>query len=544
MHVQIKGKQSNDLSINEISYPVEVIDLKNYLLDGGAIYFVVYISKDGCSKKIFYNALTPVKLKNYCTKSESKKTKHIKFKVFPEDNIEKVDIFINFFNDSKKQISFINVKKLSTLEELKEQGILEEVFSTVTTCNTKNPNPFKAFLSNEVYLYAKIKGSAIPQPLDLNPAKLSISTKENLTVSINGVPFYNSIERIFTKDSTLLKIGESTTIAVPQSQSCMKINYQSSDKLRAFSKDLEFMLALLDSGRFELNKTVIELDTESLEMSKFDISKQTEMLVQYKQIVLLLDTLGARKEIEISKLSRQDWKNLYMLVRALIDHEPINGLKLRSAIHFSKVKVASFMFALLLEQYNETKGSYLVSDFFTNQGKCYTAEHEGRKFETTKFVMLKAEDFLETTNLKLDLILPAFQNIPTNSENVNHANNTLLNMLLAYDSSNNRRPDLLKSANDFAEWLMNVDDNLLSYDIRCLNRLQVIRRQRDFTEKEIEGLCSIIENRFNSNEEALIGAYLLLDNQVAAKVHFEKLDIEKQKSFKEYPIYRFWKQDQ
>lgn len=102
----------------------------------------------------------------------------------------------------------------------------------------------------------------------------------------------------------------------------------------------------------------------------------------------------------------------------------------------------------------------------------------------------------------------------------------------------------MKSANDFAEWLMNVDDNLLSYDIRCLNRLQVIRRQRDFTEKEIEGLCSIIENRFNSNEEALIGAYLLLDNQVAAKVHFEKLDIEKQKSFKEYPIYRFWKQDQ
>ena len=52
--VQVKGKQSDDFSLDTIKYPVTVVDLENYLIDGGVVFFVVYISKDGRDTKIYY----------------------------------------------------------------------------------------------------------------------------------------------------------------------------------------------------------------------------------------------------------------------------------------------------------------------------------------------------------------------------------------------------------------------------------------------------------------------------------------------------------
>src|SRR5690606_18415073 len=105
--VQVKGKLCDDLSQSEISYRAEIKDLKNYLY-GGVIYFVAYITKDGLQDKVYYSALTPVKLKSYLKDIKQQKQKSIKLKEFPLDNDRKINIFLNFFNDSIKQISFVD----------------------------------------------------------------------------------------------------------------------------------------------------------------------------------------------------------------------------------------------------------------------------------------------------------------------------------------------------------------------------------------------------------------------------------------------------
>jgi hypothetical protein len=79
--VQVKGITCDDFSKSEISHPVNIDDMNNYLNDGGVIYFVVYISTDGVNKKIYYQTLTPVKLKSYISeikKTDNKKTKNKK----------------------------------------------------------------------------------------------------------------------------------------------------------------------------------------------------------------------------------------------------------------------------------------------------------------------------------------------------------------------------------------------------------------------------------------------------------------------------------
>lgn len=40
-----------------------------------------------------------------------------------------------------------------------------------------------------------------------------------------------------------------------------------------------------------------------------------------------------------------------------------------------------------------------------------------------------------------------------------------------------------------------------------------------------------------------VGAYLLLDNQIAAEKLFNELDIDVKQEFQMYPIFRFWMED-
>lgn len=72
--VQVKGKQekSKNLKKEKISYPVEIVDLKNYLNDGGVMFFVILIDEENLKKrKIYYADLTPVRLKIELEKSKN-----------------------------------------------------------------------------------------------------------------------------------------------------------------------------------------------------------------------------------------------------------------------------------------------------------------------------------------------------------------------------------------------------------------------------------------------------------------------------------------
>lgn len=101
--VQVKGKECDDLSKEEISYSMNVVDLNNYLDDGGAILFVVYIAKEGLNKKIYYVELPPIKLRIELSKAKGQKAKTLRLKKFPADNRQKTSIFLNcYMNNNTK----------------------------------------------------------------------------------------------------------------------------------------------------------------------------------------------------------------------------------------------------------------------------------------------------------------------------------------------------------------------------------------------------------------------------------------------------------
>ena len=83
------------------------------------------------------------------------------------------------------------------------------------------------------------------------------------------------------------------------------------------------------------------------------------------------------------------------------------------------------------------------------------------------------------------------------------------------------------------------------YDEAAITQLKTIigLRKLRFSIDEIKALYEMTENK-NTTEECLVGAYLLLEQQPAAEIHFKKLSEKEQKCFKEYPIYYYWKTEE
>ena len=227
--VQVKGVESNDFTKREISYPVATSDLTNYLNDGGSVFFVVYVGRGGASSQIYYTELTPIKLRLYIASAKAQKTKSIKLKKFPEDNNKKETIFFNCLENCQKQSSFSSTK-LYSLEELEKQGVLEGI--TIPVLALGQVDPKLALFTNEVYFYANIKGSPIPQPLEIFPENLSIREHRNALVAIGDRVFYNSVDVVLNADTVTTLVGDSLSIIAHRHSESFSVNYKSSDKLR------------------------------------------------------------------------------------------------------------------------------------------------------------------------------------------------------------------------------------------------------------------------------------------------------------------------
>ena len=138
------------------------------------------------------------------------------------------------------------------------------------------------------------------------------------------------------------------------------------------------------------------------------------------------------------------------------------------------------------------------------------------------------------------MILPSFQATEYHCNTYSCANEFLLDALTACDKATGERKNkLLKLCDDFSKWIFSAPNEVLGYEIRLLNRLQVLKRQRNLNIDEISLLYELIEHK-ETSEETRIGAYLLLDQQQPAKIHFGKLNDTEKNNFKKYPIYHFW----
>jgi hypothetical protein len=100
-----------------------------------------------------------------------------------------------------------------------------------------------------------------------------------------------------------------------------------------------------------------------------------------------------------------------------------------------------------------------------------------------------------------------------------------------------RSKKLLEEALKLDEWLIGKDPKDEMRPLHIINKMQIMKRQRDLTADECQTLEDILNDEF-AGDMVKVGVYILLDRKEDFQQLFETMQEDEKKSVKEFPIWR------
>lgn len=535
--IQVKGKKSNDLRAKTITYPVQLIDMKNYLEAGGTVFFVVYINSSGNKRQVFCSSLLPFDLKKIIKQTEGQVTKNITLRRLPKNKKDIANLFLGIARDMKKQKAAISCESI-TWEGLVKSGHLGELSIGYSSVPQKGALPFDYFFDHGAYLYVKLPPFGIDMPMEHLSTVDLISTTKEAEVCAGGKKFYDKYDIVFKKDVMELHFGKSTVHAINRKNGKeQKFNFTLAGTLSERICDEEFIITALEAGRFEVDGTICPLDgAEPEELASFNLPERKEHLDWLFDVKATMNALRVTEDLDCSNLTNTDEENIRILKAAVIDKKAV-PLKDTGSV-FGWFTIANLKILVCAIKRENKDGLYDIYGFADSPLEIRTSSEDGQGVPTTVYAMLDKEGILKCSNIDYDDMLESVCKMPLSNRSSDAITNLLLNLLRAYDESKPKREEILDAAINISEWIK-LNDKYTPPTVAMLNYYQTIKRKRVLTSEEIKGLLSIIENK-QEKEEFYVGAYLLLDKLEAAKAHFDLMAEEVQQTFRDYPIYHFW----
>ncbi|MGD9808496.1 MAG: hypothetical protein AB7E76_14135 [Deferribacterales bacterium] len=529
--VQVKGKSvDKHTSDDEISYNVKISHLKAFLSKAGTIFFVVHIDKETKGHVIFYSALLPFDIKLLLSKTKkSQKNKSIKLIKLPNEESEIIEIFNNFLEHKKKQMAYTDPNIIHNFGKLTEDGKLEAIQTFFAT----NRNPIEYIKNNPIYLYKDIAdGYTVP----IAKAKITLeSLTKNEPIYLDGIKRFNSFNVTQKDHYTTITFGENITMSIGDNGSRAEISWTSSRSLKEAIKTLEFIVDFSTAKVVGFGKEKeYELNTENTTSGKEFIDNIKLQLKQLHQFQEAIHLAGSNYDLlNPGNLQENEFKNAKSLVQTLVLKEPINTtLKLAPVI---KIKINNLTLMLLTTK--NTDGDYMLYNFFDSKVHVVIDDAQGDKFQTTQFIIMKKDDFIEVSNIDYSYIDRDIKDIKHSQAFFESTNQMVLEMLLAYDETMGENNQLLDAALSISKYLY---DNNINGNIYLLNYFQCLKRLKRLSIKEKAILYNIYNSEGVANDISA-GICILLDEFEEANKYLSKLDHDAKELFMSFPIYNLLK---
>ena len=534
--VQVKGHCQN-IHPHRVSFSVEVADLRNYLNADGTIFFVVYVDEEGEKKTAYYKEFLPFDLKKILKECTGQKRKTIHLNTFPTEKASIANIFLNFTRDMQKQKAYITCEPVS-LDSILKDGKFTELSFGYTAIKRDDAKPFDYLFENRLYLYADY-GNGIEMPIEHIDQISSASTVLDLPVSINGMIYFNQYTVIYKKDETFFQFGKGITIKNNQETKKLTISLKYDGTLNERIRDYEFITAAIKAEIFEVNGVQINL-SEVLEEARvvFESPEQKQICSNMKRIQETLDKLHIKTDLNVNNLDNKSRRDLDTLIDSILDGKEVSLVDTSST--FGVMTIGNLKILVFVMR-NEKTGLYTICDIYSKTMIARIQLDDGTEVQVPVGLTLKRDSLIMLDNVDYNEIIAELSVLTKELALFGVTVNFLLEILHAYDNSIEvyRKRQLIYGAQAIIDWLIK-NDNAIPDEVHLLNELQIIKRQRSLNEEEIEHLNVVIETG-NEREDILTGAYLLLDNQVSAERHFNKMNSQLQESFKQYPIFHYWK---
>ena len=530
--VQIKGRFFKDkVCKNDITYSVSLVDLKNYMRDGGIIYFVVGIWEN--SYKIYYAKLTPLKLKTYIKhcKRESASIKLTELKEYSFD----LDCEIRDFYDNCKVQTGNTDNTVDIKDILSSKKAVNLTFFASALINNEQCKISEYLAKHTVYLYAETTdgfNNMVLRPV--GDEDLSLNFKESIPaeVKVGDKVYYNEIQRTCKQNGNILiYIGRSLRMEISSDGNVNRnINFKLNEtELSSWIKEAEFIFKIAETKCFEIDNVCFRLNGN--EENKY-IDWCRNRLRFAKKIQSVLSALHVNKELIIKEFSQDEINTINILYKTLCEQDEISINESLPPIF--TVSLSNLYLALFASK--TPTGKYRIYSYKDVTGDIsYTDSNTNVPAKTSIYSWFQTDGFKIVSNIDYDDILPSYKKVYIENHNVTQrANNDMLMMILAYDENHDDK--LLKSSKDLCEWLISINekDEVNTY---FLNLMQIIKRERDLTNEERKEIM-IKFDLCNSMEK--LACCLLLDNNEMANHYFNQLNDSEKEFFTTLPIYHFF----
>ena len=517
---QVKGYLVNlmELEKEKITFPVEIGDVENFVTSRGVVFFVVYLAEteNDIDARIYYNSLLPYDLHKILERHSKQKSRVLEFLPLPRKIDDVETIFRDFLSDQRKQSNTVIY------------GEMDKVFSAVNqyTFSLPSKNGIPYFDERPRYIYQNLTES-VSVPLMKGTFDTMTIKAVPLVTYVNGQEYFRQGEVVLGRNNKIKEIvinpglrfrnlsREKMTGSVDSDQDCT---------FQQMIDNLKFIKLVAEGGDVRVGDILMGGE---LKFSQ-NVDELSRDILFYERIQKLLTYMRVTKQVHVSDFTDDELYELntmffYMVER--VPYEAENNV-------FGRWTCGPLKNFIISRESED--GRYLYDAFQIEQENFEMSLDEGdHRFASSLYVVLSVDDYVSLDNINYDVVEQSLVCVPYSENYGMVAVNTLLRILTAYDRTTNSR--LLEIAETLSHYLLEHEDTAPNF----INRMQVIRRKREFTTTEIAEIMNGRTAVSDQDKGAVCvraGFASLLGNEGDIAFYKSKMSLEEQEQYEMLPI--------
>ena len=536
--IQIKGTEVGRFVTKKWKFKLEKADLKAYL-EEPTFFIVCQVKKDPKERMLFFRELLPDLVNKLLRDMGKNATRMTLFHPLTEDLKEFEDQLMVFLSNSKKMISFAHSKLLS-MEEALKKGIKD--FSFIAPSKYADRLQLMKYLStHSSYIYAKIsKEMDVDMPLSNGPGRFIFQREDDSEVRVGDKVYFKGYHSEIKDGRIIFKIGNVMTINMPMDNTDMK---QATVKLTTKAKYLkesineaEFGVALNDTGVLSVEMLDLHMKVHEKEY----VEELRQKLIRWKELDNVLETLHVTKPFDLTAITDDQGKLIDLLIETVGKGNMVNLPGQEATLLLLEIGNIKLLLWCAIGK----DGMCAIGDFFDRSIRIAYKISEDETINVNPYSYLQLDKlWAKVNNIDLDNIISSAEEAARQHKYCYMMSNyDVLAMITAADALEKtdveRSKKLLVEALKLNNWLIGKEPKDEMRPLHIINKMQIMKRQRELTADERQMLEDMLNDEF-AGDMVKAGVYLLLDRQEEFQQLFETMQEDEKKSLKEFPIWRF-----
>ena len=425
--IQVKGKEYNILPDSDsISYPVDINDLKNYLKNGGVIFFVDAISKTEYNDKMYAKILLPVDIVHMMKGKEEQGSitvhlNHVK-------TVRELEELCVLFKENRPKQAMVGVgKSIPDYDNISN--------FTISTLPTPYMNPAIAIAKSPFkYVYTKKDGIEIPVLL----TDLVTATESEWLIKIDDkIEQRYPVRHIYELNQTTTRISEIIEFVLTEKSQKTTIRC-----VEATNYNFETV--------FQASKIIIAVsDAEEVSIENISLGKNflgeiqtafTERFLAYhKRIVQLgemLEELNIKRSLFKTKEILDAEPTIFFLKKGLVEMRVLS-LPFQTDENCGLYKQIIGRRKLLLEYEKIQEDGYIIRNYLKDGKRIaiFADIPDGKTQKISSWFALRDEDISQMI-FDENALLEAMNKI--SEEETNQLLGLILDFLKSYDKERDK----------------------------------------------------------------------------------------------------------